>query len=166
MSGNDSEANSFEEFFRRLLPDAVRVGQRIVTQESEAEDVAAEAFARALVRWRRLERLPYRDAWLLRTVTNVAIDVVRRRRDPLLEHEPLVDPAEAAVLRLALVAALERLPRRQQQVVTLRYLAGWPAQQVAESLGVSLNTVKKHNDRAMAALRRTMGSSQEASRAI
>jgi RNA polymerase sigma factor (sigma-70 family) len=166
VSGFDAEANSFEELFRRLLPDAVRVGQRIVTRESEAEDVAAEAFARALVRWRRLERLPYKDAWLLRTVTNVAIDVVRRRRDPLPEHEALVDPAEAVVLRLALATALERLPRRQQQVVTLRYLAGWPTQQVAESLGISLNTVKKHNNRAMTALRRTMGSNREASGAV
>ena len=163
MSGNDPEDDSFEDFFRRLLPDAVRVAQRIVMRESEAEDVAAEAFARALVRWKRLKRLPYRDAWLLRTVTNVAIDVVRRRRDPLVEHEPLDDPAEAAVLRLALMAALERLPRRQRQVVTLRYLAGWPTQQVAESLGVSLNTVKKHNDRAMVALRRRMGSNPEES---
>jgi RNA polymerase sigma factor (sigma-70 family) len=166
VNGFDAEGNSFEEFFRRLLPDAVRVAQRIVTRENEAEDVAAEAFARALVRWKRLERLPYRDAWLLRTVTNVAIDVVRRRRDPLPEHDVPVDPAEAVVLRLALAAALERLPRRQQQVVALRYLAGWPTAQVAESLGISLNTVKKHNDRAMAALRRTMGTNQEASGAF
>lgn len=147
--------SGFEEFFRRLLPDARRVATRIVRDRDDADDVVAEAFARALVRWRTVGALAHRDAWLLRTVTNCAIDLVRRRRTVRVETEASDDPAETAVLRLALITALEQLPRRQRQVVALRYLAGWPTERVAESLGVTVNTVKKHNDRAVAALRRS-----------
>lgn len=151
----------FEEFFRKLWPDARRVATRIVRDGDEADDVVAEAFARALVRWRTVGTLNHREAWLLRTVTNCAIDVVRRRRTLSVAVEHAEDPADNAVLRLALAAALEQLPRRQRQVVTLRYLAGWPADRVAESLGVTLNTVKKHNDRAVAALRRSADTTLE-----
>jgi len=46
--------------------------------------------------------------------------------------------------RLALVSALARLPRRQQQVVVMRHLGGLSLTDVARSLGVSPNTAKKH----------------------
>lgn len=161
MTSVETADPAFEDWFRILLPDAMSVARRILGSQQEAEDAAAEGFARALVRWSRLGHLAHRDAWLLRTVTNVAIDVVRRRRDLPISSEPERDPTEAAVLRLALAAALERLPRRQRQVVVLRYLAEWPPERVADSLGVSTNTVKKHTDRGMAALRDTVGSTRE-----
>lgn len=151
----------FEDWFRRLLPDALSVGRRVLGSQQEAEDAAAESFARALVRWPRLRHLAHRDAWLLRTVTNVSIDVVRRRRDVPVASESEYDPTEAAVLRMALAAALQRLPRRQRQVIVLRYLAEWPDERVADALGVSTNTVKKHTDRGMATLRNAVGSTRE-----
>ena len=67
------------------------------------------------------------------------------------------DLSEAAVLRLALAQALSRLPRRQREVVALRYLADLPETEVATTLGISGNTVKKHTARAIAALRDTLG---------
>jgi RNA polymerase sigma factor (sigma-70 family) len=158
--------HDFEDWFRRLLPEAVRLARRVLLTDAEAEDAAAEAFARALARWRRVQSLPYRDAWVLRTVTNVAIDVTRRRRSLPAAPEATVDPADATVVRLALAAALDRLPRRQREVVSLRYLAEWPSEQVAESLGLSLHTVKKHNDRGMAALRAMVGATREGFNAI
>lgn len=152
---------AFDDWFRRLLPDALSVARRVLGSQQEAEDAAAESFARALARWSRVRHLGHRDAWLLRTVTNVSIDVVRRRRDVPVPAEPERDPADTVALRMALAAALERLPRRQRQVVVLRYLAEWPADRVADSLGVSTNTVKKHTDRGMAALRDAVGPTRE-----
>jgi RNA polymerase sigma factor (sigma-70 family) len=68
------------------------------------------------------------------------------------------DPSgDAAVLRLALAAALEALPRRQREVVALRYLADLSEAQVAAALGVSADAVKTHLHRGTTALRARLG---------
>lgn len=159
MSG---EHDDFEAYFAALYPRARSVALRIVASVPDAEDVAAEALARALVRWRRVGELSYRDAWVLRVATNLALDLVRRGRPPATRSDTAVrGPEEDVVLRLALVEALNRLPLRQRQAVVLRHLAGLPEAEVAASLGVSPNTAKKHLQRGLAALRARLGPQTE-----
>ncbi|HXW32484.1 MAG TPA: sigma-70 family RNA polymerase sigma factor, partial [Acidimicrobiales bacterium] len=67
-----------------------------------------------------------------------------------------MDLAEQVVLRQALAAALRRLPRRQREVVVLRYLVGLSETQVAQTLDISHGTVKTHLRRGIAGLRKTM----------
>jgi RNA polymerase sigma factor (sigma-70 family) len=52
-----------------------------------------------------------------------------------------------------LVRALRALPRRQREVVALRYLADRPEAEVADLLGCSAGAVKQHAHRGLAALR-------------
>ncbi len=66
------------------------------------------------------------------------------------------DLAEEVVLRQALTAALRRLPRRQREVVVLRYMVGLSETQVAETLDISHGTVKTHLRRGIAGLRKNM----------
>jgi RNA polymerase sigma factor (sigma-70 family) len=153
----------FEAVFRRLYPRARTVAYRIVGEPAEAEDAAAEAFSRALLAWRRVAELPYLDAWVLRVTAKVAVDVVRRRLPTppaavaAVSGDAVPGPDEVVVLRLALAAALAALPRRQREVVALRYLLGLREDEVAQSMGVSLGSVKRHGHRAMAGLRRRLG---------
>jgi RNA polymerase sigma factor (sigma-70 family) len=153
--------DGFEEAFRRLYPPARGVAYRILGSMTEAEEVAAEAMARALVRWPKVRDLPHRDAWVMRVTINLAIDVARRRRDLPADAVEVADPAEVAVLRVALLAALAGLTRRQREVIGLRYLADCSEQQVAEVLGIASSSVKEHTKRAMATLRGRYGSTIE-----
>jgi RNA polymerase sigma factor (sigma-70 family) len=59
--------------------------------------------------------------------------------------------------RLDLVRALGRLPKRQRQVVILRYLADRPEEEVARVLGCSVGAVKTHASRGLSALRAELG---------
>ncbi|MHB8185345.1 MAG: sigma-70 family RNA polymerase sigma factor [Dermatophilaceae bacterium] len=52
-----------------------------------------------------------------------------------------------------LVAALGRLPRRQREVLTLRYFVDLSEVQIAEALHISPGSVKAHAHRGLAALR-------------
>jgi RNA polymerase sigma factor (sigma-70 family) len=148
----------FEVVFRALLPRAYRVAFRILGSRAEAEDAAAEALARAHASWSRVGGLAWRDAWVLRVTANVAVDMSRRRPRPVpVRSTTSDDVVELASLRLALAAALRTLPRRQREVIVLRYLADLTEAEVAACLHVSLGSVKRHGHRGMAALRELIG---------
>lgn len=161
------DPGGFEAAFSSLFLPAFRVALRILGDVEEAEDAAAEALARALRAWPRVSTLPHRDAWVMRVAANVAIDRARKvRRQQLLNPHGdiaagVADPMDSAVMRLALVTALRSLSRRQRQVVALRYLAGLRETDVASALGISPNSVKKHAQRAIAALRDRLGTTWE-----
>ena len=158
MTGTEE---SFEDAFDELFARAFRLARRIVGDAAAAEDIAAEALARAYARWSRVGSLPWRDGWVLRVASNLAIDVLRRQSAAAAQPEPpsvfVRAEDEVIALRLALAAALPRLPKRQRQAVTLRYLAGLTDNEVAEALGISAGSVKTHVHRGLAALRGRLG---------
>lgn len=163
----------FDELFRSMVPAVRRLTWRMLGDEASADDATGETFVRTLVRWDRVRRLPHRDAWVMRVATNVALDMIRKRKRDHRRNDAAT--AEAAVapwadvdpaLRVDVAAALAALPKRQREVVVLRHLAGRGEDEVADALGVSANTVKTHLARGLAALRLTLDSPLEASDAI
>jgi len=143
----------FERWFRSLYPRAYNIALRIVGTPTEAEDAAAEAFSRALLRWRRVGDLDYRDAWLLRVTANVAIDVVRHRtRAPVVT--PVAEEVESdSADRLSLLGALATLPARQRDVLVLRYFADLTDEDIARCLSMARGTVKSHVHRGLVHMR-------------
>jgi RNA polymerase sigma-70 factor (ECF subfamily) len=156
--GNAATADvAFEEFFRSNYARAFGIAVRMLGNAAEAEDAAAEAFSRALVRWRRVGTLDYRDAWVLRVTANVAIDVLRRRRG-LPEGQATVQDAHAdTVERLSLMRELESLPERQRDVLLLRYFGDLTDDDIARCLTMAHGTVKSHVHRGLSRLRRRFG---------
>ena len=154
-------SDGFEEAFDELFPRAVRLANRLLADRAAAEDVAAEALARAYARWPTVGSLPYRDGWLLRVATNLAIDRLRRRPPELRPAPDAGEFEEGVDLRMALNAALLTLAPRQRQAITLRYLGGLSDREVAEALGISLGSVKTHIHRGLSGLRARLGSGLE-----
>ena len=155
----------FDLAFHDLYGLAYRVAYRILGDRGDAEDVAQEALTRAAQRWARLADRP--EGWVSRVSSNLAIDRFRRRsRRPPTPTGPLgmVDPYLGE--RGDLVAALRQLPRRQREVVVLRYLADLSEAAVAAELGCSLGTVKSHASRALANLRTQMDDKEGGGRRV
>lgn len=159
MIGVETE---FTQFFEALFPRACSVARRITGDAAAAEDIAAESFTRAYVRWRRLSRDPRRNAWLIRVATNLAIDYTRRKPLPRRTAEPTNPSDDAVVVRLALVGALVRLSRREREIVTLRYLADLTEADVASALGLSEGSVKTYARRGLAHLRSSLAATDDA----
>ena len=130
----------------------------------DAEDAVQEVLLRA---WRdeaRFEgRAPLRS-WLYRIANNVCVDAANgraRRPVPVDEFQEEVveaSPTELALarenLRLALIAVVQTLPRRQREVLLLRDVLGWRADEVAALLGMSSTAVNSALQRARASLDR------------
>ena len=124
---------------------------------AEAQDVVHEAFARALARPGRMRHVDNPEAWLRRVALNVARSRHRRRVvfDRLARGGRLHGPGHAPPLspdHVALVVALQRLPRATRETVVLHHIADLPVAEVAAVLGCSVDTVKSRLVRGRRAL--------------
>ena len=146
----DGGEGSFDEAFDSLYPRARTLAYRILGDLPAAEDAAAEALTRALVRWPRVSRLPHREAWVLRVTANVALDVARRRSRAQASLSRLATDAvgspdeELLLLRSALVEALLQLPKRQREAIVLVHLLGYSPSDAAATMNVSVSSVGQH----------------------
>jgi RNA polymerase sigma factor (sigma-70 family) len=154
----DAKHDDFETSFRPLFSLAYGIALRILGDVAEAEDAASETLARTLASWPRLRRASYLEAWVAKVATNVAIDVARRRnRQPIgIAPADVPDPASEPDVVSAIVARglLAKLPRRQRQVVAMRFLMDLSEEEVADRLHISKGAVKSHSHRALESMRK------------
>ena len=129
---------------------------RIVGNVADAQDLAQEAFIKALQRQDQLKETDKAAHWLSRIASNTAIDFLRRNGkvnfceiDTLVE--PLTEPTdspEQAVIRSEHRAHLEQglsvLTEREKTALLLRDVEGLPAEVVAEQMNCSKATVRSH----------------------
>ncbi len=126
-----------------------------------AEDAVQEALLRAWERSERGERIESFPAWVTTVALNLARSGVRRllaerrARARLGADERISDPDGGA--RVDVERALARLPRRQREVVVLRYYLGMDTRQAAEVLRVHEGTVKSTLAKARANLAQALG---------
>jgi RNA polymerase sigma-70 factor (sigma-E family) len=146
----------------------VRLSWLLVRDQQLAEETVQDAFVAMHSHWSRLRNQDLALAYLRRCVVNNSRSVVRHRRveDRYLSSQTgamtaqgsTEEPsAEARALQNAagarLLAALGHLPRRQRQVLTLRYYLDLSESQIADALSISAGSVKTHTHRGLTALR-------------
>ncbi len=129
---------------------------------ADAEDVVQDAFVKAYLALQRFRGGESFRPWLLRIVVNETLNLhrSRKRREGLalrvaalpVTSAPAEGPDVAAVAqerRVALLAAVQRLPHRDRQVVTCRYLLDLSEAETAEVLGWPKGSVKSRLSRAL-----------------
>jgi RNA polymerase sigma-70 factor (ECF subfamily) len=139
----------FEALYEREFASVYRAAFLLCGDRSTAEDAAQEAFARALVRWRRLEGQPWAAGWVMTTAMNAARRAMRKRPPPTVEPPSTSTDHDG---RLDVRDAIGRLPARQQEAVALHYLLDLSVSDTAAAMGVTGGTVKAHLSRAREAL--------------
>jgi RNA polymerase sigma factor (sigma-70 family) len=147
----------FDEAFDRLAVLAYRVAQRVLAGAGDAENVAAEALARAQVRWRSVQ--DHAEAWVITVASRLAVREAQRasRRQPDVRGGSVGDDSDGVAARVDLARALRRLSRRQRQAVALRYLADLTDTEAAVAMGCSVPTLRTHCGRGLAALKEQLG---------
>jgi RNA polymerase sigma factor (sigma-70 family) len=155
-----TQHEDFADFYRRSKDECLFTVLVSVGNRDTAQELVAEAFARAWASWRTVSRHPAPKAWVVRTALNVNISWWRRRRREVSVAEPgwIADlPSAEGVagspVDPLIMAALMRLSVRQRQVVALRLFLDLDTERAAEVLGVAPGTIQAHLGRAMAALR-------------
>jgi RNA polymerase sigma-70 factor (ECF subfamily) len=163
--------DDFGEFYEASYRRVVALVAAIVGDRHQAEDIAQEAFSRALTRWHRLARYELPEAWVRRVALRLTIDAARRTRRVRIMSALLAvgqrgasggrydrhDPLEATALSIALM----RLPLPQRQVLVLYYLADLPVGDIARDCGISVSTVRSRLAAARHRLQRELTESDE-----
>ncbi|MDP3892000.1 RNA polymerase subunit sigma-70 [Nocardioides sp.] len=166
-----------ERFRRELLLHCYRM----LASYDDAQDLTQETFLRA---WAKRESFQGRASlrtWLYRIATNACLDFLEKRCDrqpiptdlqgaggtgtevtylqPWPDSQP-EDPHAQVVARetieLAFIVAVQHLPARQRAVLILRDVLGWPAQQTADTLELTLASANSALQRARVTMRQQL----------
>ncbi|MFB9511958.1 SigE family RNA polymerase sigma factor [Streptomyces purpureus] len=155
----DHLTETYRAHYRSLLG----LAALLLDDTASCEDVVQEAFIRVHSARNRVRDPEKTLAYLRQTVVNLSRSALRRRILGLkLLSKPMPDMASAEegaydqLERDALIKAMRGLQRRQREVLVLRYFADMTEAQVAETLGISLGSVKAYGSRGIAALRVAM----------
>src|SRR5688572_2031725 len=155
-------SNAFENELTQLLPRLRRFAHTLSRHGADADDLTQATVERALRsrgQWQPGTRL---DSWLYKIMRNLWIDTVRSRgrkekfEAPAEEAEALgFDPRDGVEAGLELqrvMAAMERLPDEQREVVVLILIEGFGYREAAELLDLPIGTVSSRLVRGRTAL--------------
>jgi len=141
----------------------VRMAALLVRHSGEAEEIVQDSFVTMHDKWGRLREPEKALGYLRQTVVNRARSSQRRHAvadkhaprqvpdTPSSEHHMMT-----AETRTAVMEALHQLPRRQREVLVLRYYSDLTEADIAATLGISRGAVKSHAHRGMNALRQLL----------
>ncbi|HXH54027.1 MAG TPA: RNA polymerase sigma factor [Sphingomicrobium sp.] len=158
---------AFETDLTALLPRLRRFAHTLSRNSADADDLTQMTIERALRskdQWQPGTRL---DSWLYKIMRNLWVDTVRSRsrkdrfeapqeEADTLGHDPR-EAVEAAVDLNRLMAAMERLPGEQREVVALILVEGYGYREAAELLDLPIGTVSSRLVRGRTALLAMVG---------
>ncbi len=174
---NQDDIAAFEALVARYGRQVHNMAYRMAGNDADAKDLAQEAFIRVFRALRSIDPAANLDSWLSRIVTNLFIDMLRRR--PRVRVESLDAPVatakggevtrevaddranpEADVLDRQMDAevqqALMGLQLDLRAVVVLSDIEGYSYEEIAEMLRIPVGTVKSRLHRARKALQGTL----------
>jgi RNA polymerase sigma-70 factor (ECF subfamily) len=151
------DRQALDELFCRYRQLAYRVAYRLLGHEADALDAVQDGFVKVLTHLSGFQGRSSFKTWLLRVVSNAALDLGRQRarketvsldglnagerdRGPLTRPNP-AGSLERADLRRLLDRALATLPEAQRRTFVLYAEAGLSYRDVAEVLQISIGTV-------------------------
>jgi RNA polymerase sigma factor (sigma-70 family) len=145
---NAEVEEEFAWLFRAEFTSVARTVFLIVHDRGRAEDIAQDAFMKALQNWRTVSGYERPGAWVRRVAIRLAVRHAKRERlRPFLERDS-TGPAYEQLPDPDVARAVATLAPMQRAAVVLYYWDDRPVAEIARVLQVSESTVKQHLHRA------------------
>jgi RNA polymerase sigma-70 factor (ECF subfamily) len=161
------DATAYDALVRRHLARATSIARRLLGNIEDAEDLVQDAFMRALDRLGTFDTTRAFGPWFYKLLINTGLNARKARALRAAEPErgdapwrgasPL-ELTERKEIRERFAAALAALPPRQRLVVSMFEVDGLSTTEIAESLGISPETVRWHHHQARQTLRAALAS--------
>ena len=151
------------------------VAKRFVKDSFEAEDIVQEAFIKAFMKLHQYKAEVTFGAWLKRIVINKSIDLLKSKKQELLEldevHMKVVDTdyedewlVDDAITIDEVKDAINRLPDKYKFVVMMFLIEGYDHQEIAEVLNISETASRTQLSRGKTKLKELLTLSQDGTR--
>lgn len=154
----------FSKVFRDYYPSLCLLVSHIVKSDEDAEDVVEDLFASLWQMGKSFTDADHLRYFLYRSAKNAALNHIKQKKAMLSNHEAATLDMETIALDCshAIIRAevmhqvyleISQLPTQESKVLSMTLLGGLGVQQIADELGLSLQTVKNCKSRAVAKLR-------------
>jgi RNA polymerase sigma-70 factor, ECF subfamily len=175
LSSRALTEEDFDELVRRNQQRIFRLLMALLRDEDAADTLTQECFLRAYKKRASFRGESSVDTWVYRIAVNLARDHIRNKRQGFWkrlfrdgkeseDEQPILEAvadsratAEVQLLAREEVAmvwhAVRRLSPNQREVFVLRFVEEMSLEQIAQTLGMELGTVKSHLFRAVGAVR-------------
>jgi len=167
------DERAYRELVRAYQSPVVNLAWRITGSADDAAEVAQETFIRVLRSLATYDPDRPLRSWIFKIASNLSLDVIRRRKrrpvsfeDLSNEDGPTIEPADTGPgpdegMRLEWAAdrfegLVLEMPEHYRAILHLRYREELPYEEIAETLGIPLGTVKVRLHRAHEILRRKL----------
>ncbi|MDQ2951100.1 MAG: RNA polymerase sigma factor [Chloroflexota bacterium] len=172
VAAKAGDASAFGELYERYRDPIYRFCLARTGTAHDADDLVSDVFVKALQSIDRYQDrgLPF-VAFLYRIARNAAIDRSRTLKQPFSFDGLLVEPASKqnveaeaglAVEKTILLAALARMKPEHRDVITMRFIEGYAALEVAQLLGKTEGAIRTLQHRALERLRKEFDTAQRA----
>lgn len=172
------DVEAFEQLISQHEKTVYNIAYRLTGNHEDASDVAQEAFIRAYSSLPDFRGDSSFATWLYRIVNNACLDELRKRKRQRVTYidqtvaledgevsrqiaDPTDGPEEAlerVELQRAVQDSIRQLDEEYRIVLVMRELQGYSYNEIADTLGINLGTVKSRLNRARHALKEKFGS--------
>lgn len=166
----ESDHSAFKQLYQLYAKAMYNVALRIIKDRDEASDILQDAFVKA---YQKIAQFDYQSnfgAWLKKIVINQALDVIRRRKNFIINDEILYEPIdedaydwEQIDFTVDLVKkAINGLPTGFRLVANLYLFEGYEHAEISQILGISEGTSKSQLHRAKVKIKEYISNHEEA----
>ena len=172
---SEEARNLFDQLYKQYYNQVYNIALRYTQNHQDALDVSQETFIRVFLNIEKVDMSSNVAAWISTIAKNQALNFLRRNRRNLVplnealaseltsDHLPRstrLNPEEHHFihsLAQMIRRAMEKLSKKQKEIVELYYLEEMGVKEIAERLGISASTVRVHLHRATVGLRQMLG---------
>jgi RNA polymerase sigma factor (sigma-70 family) len=158
---SDLDSESFVEIVSLYHADFLRLAGAMTGDAELARDIAQSAWVAAWQHRSELRDPAKLRGWLLTITANQARAALRKRRLQswlrISATTETAQPTDLAESRLDLIAALQRLPVRDRQILALRYALGETSAEIGRQCGLAESAVRVRIGRLLRRLREDLG---------
>lgn len=154
-----------ESFLNENLDRAYRLAYSYTKESASAEDVVSESIIKALSSVETLKNPEFLRSWFFRIVINTALTWLRRERRMVYFSSPedmeRILPGKEDSSDITITEFIELLEPKYKTVIILRFFEDMSLQEIADTVGENVNTIKTRLYRGLRLLRMEMEEENE-----
>lgn len=147
------DKNAFSELIHIREKKLYKIAYMYIKNEQGALDIVGEAVYRAFLNIKKLRNYEYFDTWLVKIVTNAAMDYLRKNKPVIPFDDLVIGEPFAGGYEIELYSLIDKLDSKEKTVIILKYFEEYKITEIASMMDWTESSVKNYLHRALSKLR-------------